>query len=1177
MPANPPDNPRDPGRRGNREPYEGYVLSRYGGGGMFGLGGTMTGIDMPSIFLQGMRWKQMFQREGPRVMAAGHAIGGNIHDIRYASAANNLRNMYSGIDLSAQGIGGSVGDTIRQSVEQFKSYMDSVGGAEATGGATAMGLNALLSDLNAQRNNVTDAAQLHTIDVLSQKLAETIPLAMSEGLGGRGVKGKALGMFGEGYDAETTQQMDDALKQMVQSIRESADRIKGDHTLEQALRMKADALESAGERAITAEGKAKAMSVASFQIDRLQGITTSQKNAEEVRITARATKEGFITASQHLERRSGFLGGRGQALLMRGAGATFAKLGSVVAGLGQVGMILGSAYKGFKMFNDAANAHARRNMAADRERGQYGRMIRGTGMQTGEVLGAMRAGMTAGMDIKEVVGQMTSLQSELSHARFGEGQSITRLGKYGLSPFNVNGTTKSSNEVMIDMSRYLRSLKTDVERTQFLTDMNFKPEQMEYLLNYESEQKQFQARKRNPYMQTIFDRGAILDESGFHAKVDAASRRETKRIELENQEAELQGWWSGVMRQMNPENWFMKEYNIRQKGVQEAKSQMAMEKLTKGMERLAEIEKERQKNGGGGGGAGSGSGAGGGGGGIGGGNGGATPPPQESGESDTDAARRRLIEKSLVRSLMDVGAVNKDVISPMAFMDSGDIMQMVAGLSEEEFNKWSEENGLGVRHSQLEGLNKSKTEKVIQGAFVGQIREAAIDKTSPDQSKNITDFMAKDDWLVQLGKDKNFVKQVDAINKARISIAEKNKLMKEAYANAVIKASGASGAEDLAISNLEGLEYGDVKEELLPEEIRLAMEKAEVGARKQFQGTPQLDTEIARARKNAFYEAKEKALEDKDPERRKKRLQRELPLREQQLKAAQEELDLFMGTISSGRNNEGLWDFNENDLTDEEKKKLESLKQKVKDATTALDAAKNAGATPEKPASEGGTSAGGESASPEDGKEEKEKPAEPLHPEEEWTPEEEALLAQAQAIGDADEAEAARAAKGLDANTEAELANIHRERQSGASSEDIQRRFGPKLMKLYNERYRQSLAIREGLQEGDEALGTQEANNRRWMEQNAANAQAVETMAAAGNAAGAAAASGLAHEAGASTDDHHIESTVNVAGVNVTIQMDGSNLSPREVAEQMGKDLAEVLKRELAQETYLVTNYQAVC
>ena len=62
----------------------------------------------------------------------------------------------------------------------------------------------------------------------------------------------------------------------------------------------------------------------------------------------------------------------------------------------------------------------------------------------------------------------------------------------------------------------------------------------------------------------------------------------------------------------------------------------------------------------------------------------------------------------------------------------------------------------------------------------------------------------------------------------------------------------------------------------------------------------------------------------------------------------------------------------------------------------------------------------------------------PLHPEEEWTPEERALLAQAQAIGDADEAEAARAAKGLDANTMAELRNIDQEVRSGASSKDIQ-------------------------------------------------------------------------------------------------------------------------------------------
>ena len=108
----------------------------------------------------------------------------------------------------------------------------------------------------------------------------------------------------------------------------------------------------------------------------------------------------------------------------------------------------------------------------------------------------------------------------------------------------------------------------------------------------------------------------------------------------------------------------------------------------------------------------------------------------------------------------------------------------------------------------------------------------------------------------------------------------------------------------------------------------------------------------------------------------------------------------------------------------------------------------------------------------------------PLHPEEEWTPEERALLAQAQAIGDADEAEAARAAKGLDANTMAELRNIDQEVRSGASSKDIQQRYGPKLMRLYNKYYRPKypLKVTEGLQEGDAPLGAQEARDRKIIE-----------------------------------------------------------------------------------------------
>ena len=433
-----------------------------------------------------------------------------------------------------------------------------------------------------------------------------------------------------------------------------------------------------------------------------------------------------------------------------------------------------------------------------------------------------------------------------------------------------------------------------------------------------------------------------------------------------------------------------------------------------------------------------------------------------------------------------------------------------------------------LRKSMILGKSNEEISQLVGGAYKAEILNKAI-KMAPGAEGNLREEVGSATFFKKAGENVLVRRQLSEIqNDKKKSEEEKGAAIQQLFARTAVEmATGKQSVESLKSLNVHDLNAPLVTS-YVPEEIRTAVDVAEAAAREEGHDAPDY---IKTVRAEAFDKARNELVRKQTEEGK---LERE---------------GVPSGSTETGGSSSG-------------------------DSIGGGSTTSGGGAA----GSSGGNGGGG--ASPKGGgqnAEEEEEAAEPLHPEEEWTSEELALLDQAQAIGDADEAEAVRAAKGLDANTEAELANIHRERQSGASSEDIQRRFGPKLMKLYNERYKQSLAIREGLQEGDEALGTQEANNRRWMEQNAANAQAVETMAAAGNAAGAAAASGLAHEAGASTDDHHIESTVNVAGVNVTIQMDGSNLSPREVAEQMGKDLAEVLKRELAQETYLVTNYQAVC
>lgn len=252
----------------------------------------------------------------------------------------------------------------------------------------------------------------------------------------------------------------------------------------------------------------------------------------------------------------------------------------------------------FQNVNSKFNQFARMQMRVSAERGAFGRQARGAGINYGHMMTAIGAGRSAGMEDRQVIGQMVGLQTQLAQARWGEGGLAENVGRWGISVYNGAGGVKEAHDLMIDFSRKLKSLGTNMEKLQFLHAIGRRPEEMEYVANYEKQAKRMEWLKQNPHMQGILEKADILDETGFSAKADAATKIELRRREILNQNAIEQGPFEALKRSLNPENWLFNDWTARQKGVQQARGELAMERLTRVMQEIA--AQGRKKGGGGG-------------------------------------------------------------------------------------------------------------------------------------------------------------------------------------------------------------------------------------------------------------------------------------------------------------------------------------------------------------------------------------------------------------------------------------------------------------------------------------------------------------------------------------------------------------------------------------------------
>ena len=322
---------------------------------------------------------------------------------------------------------------------------------------------------------------------------------------------------------------------------------------------------------------------------RMKGLAKSSKGSADEAMTKSAFRDVHALAK---DMRRGVRWDRFKLTMMKGSQKTVDVLGKVSTGLQYIGAIkpaVDASLGVFKAFNGGVNSFARKQMSVSATWGAYGRGIRGAGMDFGETLAAIRAGRTAGMDDQAVFQKMIGLQGQLAQARWGEGPLINQLGRWGLSPFQQNGEMKSNHEIMIEISRKLNSITNRQEKLQFLQHQNFSPDQMEYVANYEREAARWEAIKGDKSRQGILESAQILDESGRSARIDAATKIELKRREILNQQAYDKGLGSMIWRYIsNPtETWLMQDWTARQQGVSAGRSEKAMDKLSKELERLS--------------------------------------------------------------------------------------------------------------------------------------------------------------------------------------------------------------------------------------------------------------------------------------------------------------------------------------------------------------------------------------------------------------------------------------------------------------------------------------------------------------------------------------------------------------------------------------------------------------
>jgi hypothetical protein len=515
-----------------------------------------------------------------RVGETANTASGQYFASREASINRTYESLTAELSKNIGKIKGASGKNIDDQLKKF------LGDVRASGGSNikTSELNRLMGELS--KGIGKSAASMTGIEgQLARELTQSIRTVKKEvkeeGLSG--YKGKSLKESTQ--KADINQKIDDGRAELTRAVRGFSKTI-GDPAIKKQVDQIRGTFHRRLNTATSVEDKKKAYEEALRGFNKVKASTTNEGDKEQV--------DKIVDSFSEFKK--GLFGTKSNlwaARLRAGFDRTTTALGAATKVLIPLKKTFDVGNAIFQQVNNKFNQFARTQMRIAGERGAFGRIMRGAGMDYSSMMSALGTGRRAGMDDREVVNKMVSMQEQLARARWGEGPMIENLGKWGLTPFDENGNMKDFNRVMIDISNKFNTLGSEMERLQFLSMQGFRPEQMEYVKNYAKDAKAWAELKKHPERMGVLEQSRYLDESGLYAKVDAATKIELKRRQMLNQNAIDEGVWEGLKRSLHPENWFFEDWTARKKGVESAKSEIAMEGLRKELERARE---ELRKN-----------------------------------------------------------------------------------------------------------------------------------------------------------------------------------------------------------------------------------------------------------------------------------------------------------------------------------------------------------------------------------------------------------------------------------------------------------------------------------------------------------------------------------------------------------------------------------------------------
>ena len=518
------------------------------------------------------------------------ASAGEIHSRNIEGHAKIQYDQFtSGIGGIRGKIRGATGQKVDASIESFLQKLQSSGGHKIG----SSDLSKAIADLHKEIGKIATTmggVQGNILKDFTRDLKEAKNAAAKGGIGALG--GGTRDSIRTAFGLRTDNSIDEARKKIAADVR-NASKSLSDPTLKQAVAQVIGEMHRLSNAAKTSAEKQKILSDAQTRLSRISGRATGTDSTvmEEI---VNTTKKTSSELAKDIKGQTATR--KGLEFNNRIANLTHS-IGSITRYIVPLKRTLDIGNASFQAVNSKFNQFARMQMRVSAERGGFGRQVRGSGINYGHMMAAIGAGRSAGMEDRQVVGQMVGLQTQLAQARWGEGGLAENVGRWGISVYNGAGDVKQAHEMMIEFSRKLRSLGSDMEKLQFLHAIGRSPEEMEYVTNYEKSARRMEWLKKNPHMMGVLERADMLDESGLNAKADAATKIELRRRELLTQNAIEKGPLEAFKRSMHTDNWLFNDWTARQKGVTQAKSELATERLIRAInEKIRQDEKNGRKS-----------------------------------------------------------------------------------------------------------------------------------------------------------------------------------------------------------------------------------------------------------------------------------------------------------------------------------------------------------------------------------------------------------------------------------------------------------------------------------------------------------------------------------------------------------------------------------------------------